>query len=68
MTVLIITIVVAWIVFSGLLVTIICMNSSRLSRIDEPFKDSGTLARARRKRIKAARRAQPSAQPLSAET
>lgn len=68
MTVLIITIIVAWIIFSGLLVTIICMNSSRLSRIDEPFKDPKTVARARRKKIRAARRAQPTTQALSAET
>jgi len=36
MTVIIISIVAAWILFSALLVTIICMNSSRLNRIDEP--------------------------------
>jgi len=50
MTVIIITIVAAWIVFSSLLVTIICMNSSRLSRIDEPFKDPAELAEKRMKR------------------
>ncbi len=33
MTVLIISIVIAWIIFSALLVTIICVNSARLSRI-----------------------------------
>ncbi len=46
MTVLIISIVAAWIIFSTLLVTIICINSSRLSRIDEPFKitDAGRAA------------------------
>ena len=47
MTVIIISIVAAWIFFSALLVTIICMNSSRLSRIDEPFKDPAELARER---------------------
>lgn len=47
MTVIIIAIITAWIVFSALLVTIICMNSSRLSRIDEPFKDPAQLARER---------------------
>ena len=47
MTVIIISIVAAWIVFSALLVTIICMNSSRLSRIDEPFKDPADLAQER---------------------
>ena len=54
MTVLIITIVVAWILFSAFLVTIICVNSSRLSRIDEPFKDPAVVARARKKKIKEA--------------
>ncbi len=48
MTVIIISIVVAWIIFSALLVTIICMNSSRLSRIEEPFKDPAELAEQRR--------------------
>ena len=50
MTVIIISIVIAWILFSALLVTIICMNSSRLSRIDEPFKDPAELARERREK------------------
>jgi hypothetical protein len=50
MTVIIISIVAAWILFSALLVTIICMNSSRLSRIDEPFKDPAELAKERRER------------------
>ena len=50
MTVIIISIVAAWIVFSALLVTIICMNSSRLSRIDEPFKDPADLAQERMKK------------------
>ena len=68
MTVLIISIVVAWILFSGFLVTLICVNSSRLSRIDEPFKDPAVVARARKKKMKQARRAQPTALPLSAET
>ena len=68
MTVLIITIVVAWILFSGFMVTLICVNSSRLSRIDEPFKDSAVVARARRRRIKAERGAQPITVPMSAET
>ena len=49
MTVLIIAIVVAaWIIFSALLVTIICVNSSRLSKIDEPFKDPAYIAWARK--------------------
>jgi hypothetical protein len=51
MTVLIISIVAAWIVFSALLVTIICVNSARLSQIDEPFKDPEYIAQERRKKI-----------------
>jgi hypothetical protein len=51
MTVLIISIVAAWILFSTLLVTIICINSSRLSRIDEPFKDPSQLAIERKEKI-----------------
>jgi hypothetical protein len=44
---LIIVLVVAWILFSTLLVTIICINSSRLSRLDEPFKDPNEVAKFR---------------------
>jgi len=40
----------SWIIFSAILVTIICINSSRLSRIDEPFKDPAELAEERRLR------------------
>ncbi len=65
MTVIIISIVIAWIVFSALLVTIICMNSSRLSRIDEPFKDPAELAQERME--KREQYAQSAAQ-LGAET
>ena len=65
MTVIIISIVTAWIVFSALLVTIICMNSSRLSRIDEPFKDPAELVQERMK--KREQYAQSAAQ-LGAET
>ncbi len=68
MTVLIITIVVAWLVFSTLMVTIICMNSSRLSRIDEPFKDPAQVARARREKREELANAQATALPMSAET
>ncbi|MFN2215298.1 MAG: hypothetical protein ACK2UM_13270 [Anaerolineales bacterium] len=50
MTVIIISIIAAWIIFSALLVTVICMNSSRLSRIDAPFKDPAQLARERRQK------------------
>lgn len=68
MTVLIVTMIVAWIVFSAILVTLICMNSSRLSRIDEPFKDPAALARARRKKQKAASLTQTTGLPMSVET
>ena len=51
MTVLIISIVAAWILFSTLLVTIICINSSRLSQIDEPFKDPMQLAQERKEKL-----------------
>ena len=51
MTVLIISIVAAWILFSTLLVTIICINSSRLSEIDEPFKDPAQMAQERKEKL-----------------
>ena len=35
MAVVILAIVVAWVVFSALLVTAVCMNSSRLSQLEE---------------------------------
>ena len=31
---------IVWIVSSAILITIICMNSSRLTRLDEPFRFS----------------------------
>jgi hypothetical protein len=68
MTVLIVTIIVAWIVFSAVMVTLICVNSSRLSRIDEPFKDPVEVARRRRRKQKAAGLTQPTGLPMSAET
>ena len=49
MITIIISIIAAWILFSALLVVIICMNSSRLSRIEEPFKDPAEIAQMRRK-------------------
>ena len=64
MTVLIISIVVAWIIFSALLVTIICVNSARLSRIDEPFKDPAYIANERKKKSEEYNQ---DAIPLSAE-
>jgi hypothetical protein len=51
MTAIIITIAIGWIIFTGVLVTVICMNSSRLSRIDEPFKSPAKLAWERRQRM-----------------
>ena len=68
MTVLIITIVVAWLVFSTLMVTTICMNSSRLSRIDEPFKDPEQVARERRRTREELAKAHTTGLPMSAET
>ncbi len=44
MTVLIISIIAAWIIFSALLVTIICMNASRLSRMDEQRQRDEVIA------------------------
>jgi len=64
MAVLIISIVAAWIIFSALLVTIICVNSARLSRIDEPFKDPAYIAQARKRESEEFAQ---SAMPLSAE-
>ena len=50
MNVLIISFVAAWIIFSALLVTVICMNSSRLNRIDGPLKDPAYIAQERKKK------------------
>ena len=38
-------IAITWILASALLVWVICANSSRISRIDEPFKDQTKFAR-----------------------
>ncbi len=35
----------AWIIISAFWIAIICMNSSRLSRLDEPFLDPAQIAR-----------------------
>ena len=44
MTILIISIVAAWIIFSAILVTIICINSARFSQMDEPiYRSPGYL-------------------------
>lgn len=37
LTTILIIIVIAWIISSVFLITIICMNSSRLSRLDDHF-------------------------------
>ena len=65
MTVIIIAVVVAWVLFSALLVTAACMSSSRISRMEEPLRES------RRKRVrprKAMPQVQPSTVPAAAET
>ncbi len=46
MTVTIISCVAAWIIFSALLVTIICVNSSRISRRQERFERAALAAEA----------------------
>lgn len=51
MTVLIVSIVAGWIIFSTLLVTVICINSSRLSQIDDPFKDPVQVAEERKQQL-----------------
>jgi len=65
MTVLILAVAGIWVLFSGFLVTIICINSSRLSRIDEPFKSPAKIALQRRRRM--ASEGQPAAIPIKAE-
>ena len=65
MTILIVTIVSIWVLFSGILVTLVCMNSSRLSYLDEPFKTKAKLARARR--IQRQADPQPTMAPANAE-
>lgn len=45
MTILIISIVAAWIIFSALLVTTICINSARLSKIENHSRIPRTLNR-----------------------
>ena len=44
MTILIISIVAAWIIFSALLVTIICVNSSKINQQQERFDRAAVLA------------------------
>jgi len=44
------SLVCVWIVFSAFLVTIICLNASRLSRLEEPFKDPAQIARERKEK------------------
>jgi hypothetical protein len=50
MTVLIISIVVFWILFSTLLVTIACMGSSQISRMEEGRRPRPIRSRVRRKK------------------
>ncbi len=45
MTILIISIVAAWIIFSALLVTIICVNSARIGREQEHYRVISELKR-----------------------
>ena len=44
MAVLIIAVLV-WAILAGFILVVLCMNSSRLSRIEEPFKDYSLKAR-----------------------
>jgi hypothetical protein len=44
------SLVCVWIIFSAFLVTVLCINASRLSRLDEPFLDPAQIAREREKR------------------
>jgi hypothetical protein len=53
MAVIIIGIVAAWVVFSALLVTVICINSSQLSRTEEPFKVRSAKSRSQARRLAA---------------
>jgi hypothetical protein len=68
MTVMIVTIVVTWVLFSTLMVTVICMNSSRLSRIDEPFKDPSQVYLERLNKQGEMSPDHPAAFPAGAET
>jgi len=65
MTVIIISIVVAWVLFSALLVTTVCMSSSRISRMEEPLRES---RRRRARPRKAMPQVQPSTISAAAET
>lgn len=53
MAVIIIGIVAAWVVFSALLVTVICINSSQLSRTEEPLKVRSAKSRSQARRLAA---------------
>jgi hypothetical protein len=50
MTVLIVAIVIAWIVFSTLLVTVACMGSSQISQLEVGRRPRPARPRVRRKR------------------
>ena len=51
MTVIIIGAAAAWVVFSAILVTMACMNSSQLSQMEEPIKRRPVRARPRARRV-----------------
>jgi len=64
MTIITISIVAAWILFSALLVTVICMNSSRLNRIQDPFKTPDQISQMRKDKYhEESNHALPSTQP-----
>lgn len=56
MTVLIIAGLV-WAVLAGFILVVLCMNASRLSKIEEPFKDYSLKARPSRRRLTQVERA-----------
>ena len=66
MAVIILGIVVAWVVFSAFLVTVICINSSRLSQIEEPFKARSARSRSQARRTSA--QINPTSIPASADS
>ncbi len=66
MTVIIIGAAAAWVVFSTILVTMACMNSSQLSQMEEPIKRRPVRARSRARRV--APQIQSASIPSSAET
>lgn len=51
MAVVILAIVVAWVIFSAFLVTVVCMNSSRLSQLEETPKPRRARPTSRAKKM-----------------